>query len=115
MDFTKPTLSTNVGKFILDNLSCEKEKKSMTTITKKSEGTVTTNPTPVLTSNSFSPLEISQKTPGTSESVFQKEKEPWELAIEKISVLMVMMLKWQHIQIRIAKQEIEKFCKTLPI
>ena len=32
LDFTKPSISTNVGKFILDNLNSEKEKESMSTI-----------------------------------------------------------------------------------
>ena len=65
--------------------------------TKKSEGTAATNHAPIPTTNSFSPLELSQKTPGTSEAVFQKEKESWELAIEKMAAQMEMMKKWQQI------------------
>ena len=60
--------------------------------TKKSEGVTT--PT-VSTSNSFNPIAQSQ---ATNVPVFQKAKEPWELAIEKMSAQMEMMMRWQQLQ-----------------
>ena len=32
------------------------------------------------------------------DEVFQKAKEPWELAIEKMSVQMEMLMRWQNLQ-----------------
>ena len=53
-------------------------------------------PIQIQTSNSPSPLASAQNT--NTESVFQKDKEPWELAIEKMSAQMEMMMKWQQMQ-----------------
>ena len=50
------------------------------------------NPTPVQTSNSFNPIQPN------NDQVFQKTKEPWELAIEKMAAQMEMMMKWQQVQ-----------------
>ena len=46
---------------------------------------------------------------GVMGAVFQQEKEPWELAIEKMSVQVEMMMKWQQIQMN------KEVFKTLPI
>ena len=48
------------------------------------------------TQNSFSPIAPKGN---DKELVFQKAKEPWELAIEKMAAQMEMLMKWQQIQI----------------
>ena len=62
--------------------------------TKKSDS-AGSNPPSISTSNAFNPIAVKQ-TP--SEQVFLKEKESWELAIEKMSAQMELMMKWQQMQ-----------------
>jgi hypothetical protein len=47
-------------------------------------------PIQIQTSNYFSPLAYAQNT--------NTDKEPWELAKEKMSAQMEMMMKWQQMQ-----------------
>ena len=74
--------------------------------TKKSDNASATV-TPIHTSNSFSQLAQNQS---AKEQIFQKAKEPWELAIEKMSMQMEQMMKWQQMQMNI--QENQNFEKN---
>jgi hypothetical protein len=69
--------------------------------TKKEEGALASSSSSIKTSNTFSPVASSYNratTKGPSEAVFQKEKEPWELAIEKMSAQIKLMMRWQQMQ-----------------